>query len=228
MSFLLWAGRVAATQRHAGCLLCPKNPLCSTRPSPPHFPVRCCWSRTVRSLAGGLSRPPASKAPPPVSSGSLTARFSSDPGRSHCLGAPRFTHPLLRAPWGRLETALPGAAVCGAWSGAAWGPAHSRHVLQGAPQLAAQVLDVQPLALLHRLSREVHVVHGQLGLIEQPLHHEHRAWGHGSAGPRYGTLLPTPGSGSPRARPAARQAHRPAGCPPRGPEHLPFLEGVPR
>lgn len=165
---------------------------------------------------------------PPVSSGSLTARFSSDPGRSHCLGAPRFTHPLLRAPWGRLETALPGAAVCGAWSGAAWGPAHSRHVLQGAPQLAAQVLDVQPLALLHRLSREVHVVHGQLGLIEQPLHHEHRAWGHGSAGPRCGTLLPAPGSGSPRARPAARQAHRPAGCPPRGPEHLPFLEGVPR
>ena len=79
-----------------------------------------------------------------------------------------------------------------------WGPsgvpAHSRHVLECVPQLTAQVLDVQPLALLHRLPREVHIVHSQLGLVKQPLYHEHRAWGDGSAGPRLGAPPPAPGS----------------------------------
>ena len=73
-------------------------------------------------------------------------------------------------------------------------PTHSRHILECVPQLTAQVLDVQPLALLHWLPREVHIVHSQLGLVKQPLHHEHRAWGDGSAGPRLGALPPTPGS----------------------------------
>lgn len=53
-----------------------------------------------------------------------------------------------------------------------------RHVLQGVPQLPAQVLDVQPLPLLHRLPGEVNVVHSQLGLVKQPLDNKDRTWGH--------------------------------------------------
>lgn len=73
-------------------------------------------------------------------------------------------------------------------------PTHSRHILECVPQLTAQVLDIQPLALLHRLPREVHIVHSQLGLVKQPLHHEDWACGDGSAGPRLGALPPAPGS----------------------------------
>ena len=50
-----------------------------------------------------------------------------------------------------------------------------RNVLEGVPQLNAQVLDVAPLAFLHRLSRQLDVVHRQLGLVIQPLDHKDRA-----------------------------------------------------
>lgn len=83
---------------------------------------------------------------------------------------------------------------------------HSRHILERVPQLSAQVLDVQPLALLYRLPREVHVVHCQLGLVKQPLHHEHRAWGDGSAGPCLGAPPPTPAQSGPRLQAALQQA----------------------
>lgn len=51
-----------------------------------------------------------------------------------------------------------------------------RDVFECVPQLYAQVLDVAPLSLLNRLSGQVDVVHGQLGLVKQPLDHKHRAW----------------------------------------------------
>lgn len=44
-----------------------------------------------------------------------------------------------------------------------------RHVLQGVSQLPTQVLDVEPLPLLNRLASEVYIVHGELGLIKEPL-----------------------------------------------------------
>ena len=50
-----------------------------------------------------------------------------------------------------------------------------RNVLEGVPQLDAQVLDVAPLALLHGLPRQLDVVHRQLGLVKQPLDHKDRA-----------------------------------------------------
>lgn len=48
-----------------------------------------------------------------------------------------------------------------------------RDVFQSVPELNAQVLDIAPLALLHWLPRKVNVIHCQLSLIEQPLHHKH-------------------------------------------------------
>lgn len=50
-----------------------------------------------------------------------------------------------------------------------------RDVLEGVPQLNAQVLDVAPLAFLHWLACQLDVVHCQLGLVEQPLDHKHGA-----------------------------------------------------
>lgn len=51
-----------------------------------------------------------------------------------------------------------------------------RYITERAPQLLPQVLYVPPLALVDGLSRQVDVVDRQLGLVKQPLHHEHRAW----------------------------------------------------
>lgn len=53
---------------------------------------------------------------------------------------------------------------------------HSLHILECATQFSAQILDVQPLALLNRLPSEMHVIHGQLSLIEKPLNYEHWTW----------------------------------------------------
>lgn len=50
-----------------------------------------------------------------------------------------------------------------------------RDIFERVPQLDAQVLDVAPLSFLHRLTRQLDVVHRQLGLVEQPLDHKHGA-----------------------------------------------------
>lgn len=50
-----------------------------------------------------------------------------------------------------------------------------RDIFECVPQLSAQVLDVAPLALLHRLTCQLNVVYCQLSLIKQPLDHKDRA-----------------------------------------------------
>lgn len=50
-----------------------------------------------------------------------------------------------------------------------------RYVTKRKPQLLPQFLDVPPLALVDGLSGQVDVIDRQLGLVEEPLHHEHRA-----------------------------------------------------
>lgn len=54
-----------------------------------------------------------------------------------------------------------------------------RDVFEGVSEFAAQVLDVSPLALLYRLTRQMDVINCQLSLIEQPLNHKHRHWEQG-------------------------------------------------
>lgn len=51
-----------------------------------------------------------------------------------------------------------------------------RDIFECVPKLNAQVLDVAPLAFLHRLACQLDVVHCQLGLIKQPLDNKHRAY----------------------------------------------------
>lgn len=50
-----------------------------------------------------------------------------------------------------------------------------RDIFEGVSQFNAQVLDVAPLALLHRLTCQLNVVRCQLSLIKQPLDHKDRA-----------------------------------------------------
>lgn len=74
-----------------------------------------------------------------------------------------------------------------------------RHVVQRAPQLLPQVLDVPPLGLVDGLAGQVDVVDGQLGFVEKPLHHEHRACGVDTTSPPGQTLKATPSSLYPRS-----------------------------
>lgn len=53
---------------------------------------------------------------------------------------------------------------------------YSRHILQGVSQLPTQILDVEPLPFLNRLSSEVYIVYSKLCLIKKPLDNKDWTW----------------------------------------------------
>lgn len=89
---------------------------------------------------------------------------------------------------------------------------HSLNILECATQFSAQILDVQPLAFLNRLPSEVHVIHGQLGLIKKPLYHEHWTWEED-----------VPQLGQPASAVALLLAGSQTGCVPHSPSSCVFL-----